>query len=66
MVSLWPVRDALARRFMTALYNHLWRGETIRDALRAARLSLIDASPGGYADAYARAASTAVGWTGRR
>ncbi len=22
-VSLWPVRDVLARRFMTALYDHL-------------------------------------------
>ncbi len=22
-MSLWPVRDVLARRFMTALYDHL-------------------------------------------
>jgi CHAT domain-containing protein len=59
-VSLWPVRDALAGRFMTALYDHLWRGETIRDALWAAKLSLINAASGGCAGAYAWAASTAI------
>jgi CHAT domain-containing protein len=49
---------------MTALYDHLWRGETIRDALWAAKLSLINVAPSGYAGPYAWAAFTAIGWAG--
>ena len=39
--SLWNVNDAATAALMRSFYSHLKRGETKRDALRAAKLSLL-------------------------
>ena len=52
VVSLWPVGDREASRFMEAFYRRLSRGETKEEALRRAKLELLgsdDPSPRGWA-----------------
>jgi CHAT domain-containing protein len=42
VVSLWPVGDREASRFMEAFYRRLSSGETKEEALRRAKLELLD------------------------
>lgn len=61
VLSLWPVRDALAQRLMRLFYQALASGVGPGTALRQAKLTLLNSRVEAYADPYTWAAFIAVG-----
>lgn len=43
VASLWPLRDDLAQKFFSAFYGHLAKGHSTAEAMRRARIVLIEA-----------------------
>ncbi|HLI08784.1 MAG TPA: CHAT domain-containing tetratricopeptide repeat protein [Ktedonobacteraceae bacterium] len=64
LMSLWPVEDDSTSELMQCFYQHLLKGDTKVQALRAAQCSFLQSAKPAYAHPYFWAAFRLVGETG--